>query len=544
MIVGNNSQLESAATSTNASAVRLGFQYPGDAESLTYMWSSTSCSAPDYASQVPSNTGGCWKAQLPAKGVDAREWGSLSTNVASALAWAAAYSQKLVFPPGTYLLPANLSVSVPQIGSITIEGMGSDVTILEFPSGSDGFSITVDGVYSTFHIRDLTIATKGTPSSTPHTVGLNLIQGGNVSGPAPNVPGNTAQSDIVGVTFRGADGYTLSDGWYAAVSANAVSNINFISDYFVSAGGGNPGVNYVGTGISLGGGSQIGVGYNVSGSTFLDLTYGINYGSNAQGLTVTGGTNLVGNTSGIYVPPGATGTAELILANSQCGYNEYCVNDDIGVFGELISNNLIATNYSSSLAGVGVQTICAGCTITDNVFSVFPISPSGTRGVYITGGTGGVISGNTFTGANDNGTTYPLTTAIEFAPAISGMDVYGNHYGITTYNVSSASAPSNIITGGGIGQAGNPAPAWAGLASVSGAICTHGSPNIVELTVNSAAPFVTGQMVLVSGVGGLSYVSSGVVTPITVLNSTQMTLNNVLCSGAYTSGGIVSDVPP
>ena len=51
-------------------------------------------------------------------------------------------------------------------------------------------------------------------------------------------------------------------------------------------------------------------------------------------------------------------------------------------------------------------------------------------------------------------------------------------------------------------------------------------------------------MVLVSGVGGLSYVSSGVVTPITVLNSTQMTLNNVLCSGAYTSGGIVSDVPP
>jgi len=92
-VVGNT-QLASLVTSNYTAAVRLGFATAGDADPLTYFWSSGSCSpGADGGSEVTGTTatGGCWYAHFPATGADVREWGPLTTatNINSALAWAA-----------------------------------------------------------------------------------------------------------------------------------------------------------------------------------------------------------------------------------------------------------------------------------------------------------------------------------------------------------------------------------------------------------------------------------------------------------------------
>jgi len=63
----------------------------------------------------------------------------------------------------------------------------------------------------------------------------------------------------------------------------------------------------------------------------------------------------------------------------------------------------------------------------------------------------------------------------------------------------------------------------------------------VRLTVASTEAFVTGQMVMVGGIGGV--LDRGFVTNIVVIDGTHMDLTTVLFSGAYTSGGWVAALP-
>jgi hypothetical protein len=346
---------------------------------------------------------------------------------------------------------------------------------------------------------------------------LQLSQSGTLSNPA-----NTPQSDVTGVTFRGSDGYRQCNYWANDVYNGSASNINFTNDDFVGPGSSSSCPAYGGTGIALVGSSgAFGVVYNVSQSTFQGLEYGIYYGSYSQGLTVTGGTNLSENNVGIYVPNGVVGTTELVLANSQCANNVACVQDLQGVVGELISNNLIYANDPPiTTNGSGISAVCAGCSIIGNTFTV--ASGSGV-GVDITGGTGGVIAGNTFAG---------LTTGVELSSSL--IQVSNNHYGSimgTTNgtNLTSASG-GNIVTG---------APVFAASAVVSGAVAAP-TTGLVRLTVPSTSHFVDGDMVDVAGVGGVSYVSASVITTITVVSITQMDLNSVPFVGAYSGGGVVT----
>jgi hypothetical protein len=60
----------------------------------------------------------------------------------------------------------------------------------------------------------------------------------------------------------------------------------------------------------------------------------------------------------------------------------------------------------------------------------------------------------------------------------------------------------------------------------------------------STAQFVSGEIVNVAGVGGVNGVNASMVTPITVIDISTMDLNYVDFSGTYTSGGVVSTLPP
>ncbi len=550
--VTSNAQLASLAPAGYTAAVRLYFSAPGDADPLTYFWGPASCLIPggDQGSEVPGTTsaGGCWNAHFPVTGADVREWGPIGAlaNITHALTWAsgnyagATGTGRLVFPAGAFALPGPLtatlqpSTNIPN-PSMTIAGMGADVTTLIFPGGSNGIEVGLQGLTSTFHLRDLTLATLGSPSLPAS--GLHLAQKNN------SIPsaGESAQSDVSGVTFRGQDGYRASDGWTNDVAVNGVSNINFINDDFVG-----PAV-AAGTGILLCGGGActpkgangvVGVVYNISQSTFQGLQYGINYNQYSQGLTVTGGTNLLENGYGIYVPGGLDGEAkptQLTLADSQCGSNRYCVFDGSGVFGELISNNLIFTNIPFVSAGVGVQTVCNDCNITGNDFAVsLPTleSDPGGIGVDIVGGTGGIVTGNTFAYfyIHDGGKGSQAGVVLE-APA-TGVRVSANNYSNNHTNLTSASG-GNIVTA---------APVSGALTAVTGA-ANNGS-GFVRLAVTSTASFVSGEVVTVAGVGGINAVSAAVTAPMTVIDGTHMDLNSVAFSGTYTGGGMVSAPPP
>jgi hypothetical protein len=264
----------------------------------------------------------------------------------------------------------------------------------------------------------------------------------------------------------------------------------------------------------------------------VSLTTAIYYGAYSEGLTVTGGSNFVNNYYGVYVPPslGANVPSQLTFADSQCGYNHYCIYDGSGVYGELISNNLIFTPASDT----GVQTLCDSCNITGNNFGTsLPIGdtcPFGGTGVSGgSAGTGGAITGNTFA---------CLATGVALASGAQGILVSSNHYGVAglsnTKNLTSPNSNAhNLITG---------APVFGASTGVIGAL--PNTAGLVRLTVMSTAQFVSGEIVNVAGVGGVNGVNASMVTPITVIDISTMDLNYVDFSGTYTSGGVVSTLPP
>jgi hypothetical protein len=74
-------------------------------------------------------------------------------------------------------------------------------------------------------------------------------------------------------------------------------------------------------------------------------------------------------------------------------------------------------------------------------------------------------------------------------------------------------------------------------ATVSGAVSNAGA---CELTVNSTTGMVTGDTAVVTGVAGATG-CNGVITNVTVTDSTHLTLTGTTFGGSYTSGGSVED---
>ncbi len=466
--------------------------------------------AGDNGYQVASSNSKCWIAQADSGGFDLRQYGAIPDNstdnlsaTQAALNAAVAGCGKLALPPGTVYDSAVVSANVPANCSVSIVGAGSGVSRVRDGTGADFIHLTLNGQTSSAHVRGFTCVASAPDSGTC----IRFYEGGSAD------PSQTSQSDLHDIVGLGSDGINVANYWTNIFYNDFVSNILFtnVGCYGPSTPLGNC--------INLNGGTTVSGIYNIRNLDVSRVAYGVVYGSYIQGVNISQ-SNFVRTVAGVYVPGVIVAQNQLTVSSSQCGYSTYCIEDQAGV-GDA---SYLGNYFNLSLANeTGFKGPCVSCTFTGNTTTAF--STTGTVGIEITATQGGcTISGNTFNGAAvgvklDSGTICSVSGAT-------------NSFLNNTANLTSASALSFIY---GL-------PVAFASTSVSGAV-DNGS-GMVRLTVASSANFVIGEVVIVSGVGGLinGISFSEVCVILAVPDSTHIDLN-LGFGGSYTSGGWVSTLP-
>jgi hypothetical protein len=419
--------------------------------------------------------------------------------------------------------------------SLTLVGDGADVTELIGAAGQSSgclLTLNLNGQGNSYHVRNLAIEAPN----------VNTVNGLCVQQTAASItnPANTAQSDVIGVTFRGSDGYSATNVWKCGFSTNYVSEINFINDAFFGTASGASGTPVSGTdGICLNGGTsaatQEGVQYNVVASLFAGLDNGILYGPYIQGLVVGGGTNFVDNNIGVLAPAGAAAPSQLTVTDSECSNWVACVEDLSGVAFVRYADNVVFINTS----GYGFLSEALYTEVHHN--ATWSIG-AGTIPINIPAGTYGEVTDNII-GAN--GVVVPAGIAL--AAATSGVRVAGNKLalrngGTVTHMVANSNTSTVIASNNTILGIEPPGA----FSAVSAGAASGGSPNLLRLTVGSTASFVTGEWVSVGGIvwtGG--NMPSNFQSPVVVVSATQLDVMAVPWTGTstYSSGGVVSAMP-
>jgi hypothetical protein len=478
--------------------------------------------------------------------LDIRAYGGVGDNVVDnspALQGALAAGRCVAFPAGKFRFASAVSYSFASgKGSLTICGQGQDVTELTWPNAvGNALTITLLGPENSFHLCSMTLSTGTLNADTAVFVNQTMTS-------ATTVQSGFASSDVTRVTFRSAEGYAstsatmlpvITKGWKYGFRSNNASMVDFdavhmfgptpgVSGYHTNGGTGGTGIQVAGNSASV-----IPVIFNISRSSFNWLENGVVYGANVEGVTVSQ-SNFLGCYAGINAPPpGAPGMAQLAVTTSQfnCTY-------DI-LLNAAIANVLITNNLFYSHAG--------GAAIEMHVSSA------------MTNIVGNSFNGTTATSAGI-GVSHTPSTTDEVAPIITGNSFFLLDIGIifNNNNVSGPLVSSNFfkgvnqkiinlsysgiyqITGAWDGAIGGPVV----YAHVSGAVASPTGK--VRLTVDDTTHFVNGQMVIASGVNGLNFIGggSGLVSMIIIVDATHMDLPNVAFSGTYTSGGMVSSLPP
>jgi hypothetical protein len=353
---------------------------------------------------------------------------SNNTAFTNAVAAAPAGAVSIYFPAGTYLFSSsavyNFSTTNP--ASISIKGDGPDLTTLKFTAaGSPGLSIGFDGPYSSAHIRDLTIAAGGAPSSNTG-IFFNQLQT-TVANPA-----NSALSDVSNVTFRGSDGYVLTNGWSVGMEVSSVSNINFTNCTWVGPTAGTTGVLLTARSTALG------VVYQFQGCTFNYIGTGIEYAQWIQGVTVAQ-CNLTGGTNGIFTPGSQPGLDELLVYGNQFNCSGNGVLLQTGIESTQIFGNMFLVPANAN----GAQLSYAGNnTITGNTFSTAVGGATGNNGLVISGTINNwpvIVTGNSFNQMAGDG--------IQLGSGSRNVNVQSNVYFGNGTNVLNAGT-GNTIGGG------------------------------------------------------------------------------------------------
>jgi hypothetical protein len=347
--------------------------------------------------------------------------GNNSASANNDSAWTAAIasesgsSQKCVyFPRGYYKFANAVNYTLAAINTLTVRGDGPGNTNIYW-AGNGGFQIgmTAGDVSAAVHFRDLSLlaGTSGVQSA------IGLVNAGATGSPVP-----TEVSDITNVSIHGSDGWAQTNYWLQGVFVESWSNINFTNLNVVGSGGGGdlPGYTGQGIGVDLTANSPpFGVVYNFAGCQLNYLQYGIQYGTNVQGVTVSQ-SNFVGGKVGIF-SPSSSGTSQLTVQGSQFNDSDAGIQDNGGIPAVAIMGNyfLIPTPASSN-AGVQLSSV-AGAQITGNQFQRIGSAATGTNGLVVgaSSATGAVTTGNIFTA---------LGTGVFFQAGSSRNNLQSNGY--------------------------------------------------------------------------------------------------------------------
>jgi hypothetical protein len=343
----------------------------------------------------------------------------------------------IFFPPGKYRFNSAVSFNLPAgVFSVALLGAGQDATVLTWPNASGGMTFNYAGAGNSVHLRDMSVTTGVANGGNGVTLNQTVT-------PLSN-PANTAQSDLFRVTFRGDDGYELTDYWTTCLNISGVSNIAMDTVNFIGAS------TIVGTGVSFYGNSANNIAVVLWGykCTFNALNVGISYGTQAQGL------NLVtcqwdANNYAIYVQAGGFNLDQLTMVGCQvnasiAGVNVQSVLPNITIMQTLFvmaSNNEIAINLTNN-----------------DYFSIIGNNFNGSGGAGMTAlivgssNGDGVVVGNTF---------FNMATGINLQAGSAGVNIHGNTFNtVATPLTNSSSASTNRIESNkGLNPRGGSTPA-------------------------------------------------------------------------------------
>lgn len=354
--------------------------------------------------------------------VDVRNFGystaaSGATNAAAinaAVASLPAAGGTIYFPQGIGLVASTITVNYAAsiVRTVSFVGAGADSTTLEFQN-CQGFQINCNGIPQGVNFRDLTIATN---TANIHS---GVIVDNNVQ------LGAYAQSSFVRVNFHGNDYPGLVNYWSVAINIVGQSNINFDTCLIYGNAAGNAGIGIAVAGDPAGT-FQFGVVYNIDKCGLYNLGIGLLYGTYIQGVTMSQ-TNIVNTTTGIFLPSGAAGPTQMscVLCNFDCTSNNIFLNEPIATV------NLSANSFYIVSGTNGVY-LNGGFGITINGNSFYGDPPGNGTGVSTANNASGVITGNTFRG---------LVAGVNLA-GTSGFNVQANKYESNTTNVANIGSNS------------------------------------------------------------------------------------------------------
>jgi hypothetical protein len=374
-----------------------------------------------------------------------------STDSASAFNSALTASNMVQFPAGTFKFASSISYTIASgLHSLSIGCAGMGQTELYWPS-TNGIAVTYgDAENNSVNIHDCTITT-GTAGT---YTGLSLSFSGTYGNPAV-----AASNTITNLTFRGHDGYAVTDYWNKALSILSVSNVNVISSYFVGASAAS------GYGIfDASTTAAIGAVLNVSNSAFVLNNVGMSLGAYLEGVTVSQSNFTTDNTA-IDVVSGNSGTgiAQLGIFNSQFGVaaSGIGIHLESSVFDSAILGNLF--NVAASAFAVVMENDNGPHFETNNAINC--ASSTTSNGVVIKG-TFYNVGSNFFTGC---ATALDLT-----ATAVAGV-VANNYFQSSVTAILNGGATSTTIVNNGnynapgVACSGTPTSSFA----TSGGIVTH-----------------------------------------------------------------------
>ena len=155
---------------------------------------------------------------------------AVSATVAAAIA---AGGGMVVLSAGRTLLASAITASIPATVSISIEGMGADVSELYFSNATDGLSFTLAYVASPrswagVHLRGFSV-TRGPTSPVTANTGIRIAKADDL---APLYQGTSSLRDLL---VQGSSGYAAANGWNIGILVSAVGGITIDSVWLLGA---------------------------------------------------------------------------------------------------------------------------------------------------------------------------------------------------------------------------------------------------------------------------------------------------------------------
>lgn len=434
-----------------------GYYVAGDGGGSTYTWNGSSSASADGGSVIaPTSGSGRWLINVPATGLDARQFGvkfdnstDNSTTLQAAFTWAPGYKLNLACGIARFGTGITFNLPAPVTG-ITVEGCGSRLSILAYTG--TGFAIT--GMWNSqqntarFSHFDMTTNSAGTASGI-------LWQSVVAALGTANQPNNLLED----TGFYGADGGLATDYFATNFKTVGVDGVTY-RDPFVAGTSSFQGIGWdiqpqseTTTGASGDGttatltfsGSQvipIGTAINVSGMTpsgynsFFTTVTASSAGSISYANTTTGSQTGAGTITACcavgYSVQGGTGfqaladaiklgnfvqTVTVNQTNIAAGAGIWIPANETSI--EQVSVNM--TDFVDNILTVDGNSCVGAVTITNNI----DLLGTGVTGVSIADDCGNYIAGNTFASAVAN-TNAGTAINIAGAGATPGTLISGN----------------------------------------------------------------------------------------------------------------------